>query len=91
MPAKQIKHPSGVLLKAFALGQLADADSAAVERHVAGCDECCQVLGSVDDDRLLEIARVAADTSQFGETNLTPAPAGRAVPTVPADLIDHPK
>lgn len=41
------EHPPLEQLKAFALDQLGDEDSAAIECHLAGCDRCVALLESV--------------------------------------------
>ncbi len=86
------QHPSREQLSDFALGRLAEHETAEVERHVAGCASCCDVLRAVPDDTLAERLR-RPETSVDG----TAPPARQPVrptrqdPTVPQELLDHPR
>ena len=60
MPAvSDAVHPDAHTLSAFGLGQLPPDERAAVEAHVANCEECCDKLSSVGPDSLVGLAREA--------------------------------
>src|SRR5262249_32957813 len=99
-------HPDPDRLTAFSLGRLDDADSAQVERHLAGCGACRDLAAAAGDDSLVTLLRSAG--RQPGPTEATPgapppaasvqdataADAGGAVPAsadVPAELAGHPR
>ena len=89
-------HPSPEQLPAFGLGLLSAAESAAVERHVAECDACCQSLLTVADDALVSRLRQAASTSSDGlraaEAPTQGLSAPGAVPApLPPELAAHPR
>src|SRR4051812_12880951 len=56
MPA-QPPHPPPERLLAFAQGKLPEADSAALEEHLATCAACAQALQLPPDDTLVRLAR----------------------------------
>ena len=60
MNATNQDHPDRSDLLAFGLGRLDPARSAAVEKHVAGCDSCCEALQKAPDDTLVNKLREAA-------------------------------
>jgi putative intracellular protease/amidase len=78
-----LRHPSPQTLAAFALGRLGPREQAETERHVAGCDRCCQALRGVPNDTLLERLR-AGNTSPD-------APAAPAATDIPPEPADHPR
>ncbi len=79
------RHPTRDELRAFALGRLDEAASAAVEAHLAACAACrdaTAVLG--DDDSLVSLLR--------GETQAEARPAGAAGDvSLPPELLAHPR
>ena len=90
-------HPPAEQLPAFGLGLLDPEATAAIERHVAGCDTCCQALLAVADDGLVTRIRQAASTSS---DDLRPAEAltqglsaaGATAPEpLPPELAAHPR
>jgi serine/threonine protein kinase/putative intracellular protease/amidase len=84
-------HPSPEQLAAFGLGQLDGTAQAEVERHVAGCEHCCQALQAVPDDTLLGKLR-AANTSLDGtgfKVQWSPLPSPAEDP--PRELANHPR
>jgi hypothetical protein len=97
----KLAHPGLEQLTAFAQGRLSPAAQAEIERHVAGCDSCCQALRTVPDDTLVGRLRTA-NTSLDGSAFNVPAPDARpnvgriANPSytageLPRELIDHPR
>jgi serine/threonine protein kinase/putative intracellular protease/amidase len=84
-------HPSPERLAAFGLGQLDPADQAEVERHVADCDSCCQVLRAVPDDTILARLR-SAHTSLDATAPAVPGPAAPEPDVrLPRELAEHPR
>jgi anti-sigma factor RsiW len=51
------RHPTGEILKRFAQGRLGDSEMTVVERHLEGCEACCQSLQELPDDRLVGLLR----------------------------------
>lgn len=74
-------HPTLEKLRAFTLGQLADGEAAAIERHVGSCGPCCQQLGSVPADSFVQLLR-----SQQRPTSSVPNAAA-----IPQKLAQHPR
>jgi WD40 repeat protein len=89
-----LAHPDAGQLTAFGLGQLDEAESAAVESHLAECIACRSVVESAADDSLVVLLRYAAspneDTAQHGIEALSSTETP-AVPGVPPELADHPR
>jgi hypothetical protein len=83
-------HPTPDLLVAFDAGQLRKADHDAVERHVAGCPDCCRTLERLPEDQLAALIRTAAlGQSTPGDSSLsldTPMPE-----EIPAEFHGHPR
>jgi hypothetical protein len=71
------EHPSAEALRAYGLGRLAPEATAALEEHLAGCETCCELLESAPADAFLDRLR-SADTLDNA-------------PTVPPELVDHPR
>jgi WD40 repeat protein len=86
-------HPSAEQLPAFALGLLDPEQTAAVERHVAGCDSCCLALQAVPDDGLVRRLRQAASTRSDGLPHpaATLSLSGTPAPALPPELAAHPR
>lgn len=92
-PPATITHPTAETLRAFGLGHLTGAAYAAVEQHVATCDECCAVLAAIPNDTFIEAlqsGQPSHDTRPIATTGSADAklPSGLQVP---AELIDHPR
>jgi uncharacterized protein (TIGR03067 family) len=86
-------HPDPRQLAAFRLGTLAEGELAEVERHIADCDSCCQVLRALPDDSFVGLLRRAAPAAADGGTR-TWRPGDTAITPdagVPAALRDHPR
>ena len=83
MNASRARHPDSEQLQAFSLGRLDPESQAAVERHVAHCDTCCEVLRTVPDDTLVGHLRSskATDSGAAGTPMATAA--------VPEVLANH--
>jgi eukaryotic-like serine/threonine-protein kinase len=77
-------HPTADTLAAFNSGSLPDSARAAVEEHIANCDSCCAALGSLSDDRIVGLARLAAKELPATAMMLD-------LPEVPPELVDHPR
>jgi tRNA A-37 threonylcarbamoyl transferase component Bud32 len=90
MSAPPCEHPAPSDLEAFGLGLLDPSLSDVVEKHVAGCDSCCQAVQGVADDTLVNQLRDAATLS-----DLPPAASGATAAwkssEVPNDLARHPR
>ncbi len=75
-------HPSPHQLAAFDAGTLPPAAHSEVERHVAGCADCCRTLDTLPEDEFVRKVRTLAG----------PPPAGGVPPAdVPSELADHPR
>src|SRR5438445_13184453 len=78
-------QPGAEQLAAFAHGRLREAERAALERHVADCDSCCQALRRVPDDTL--VANLRGNTST---SDVVPAegnkPSSPAIANLPEEL-----
>jgi serine/threonine protein kinase len=79
MPVHKATHPSTETLQALALGQLEDAGSAAVLRHLLTCPECCRKASELPGCDFLSWLR---DASSHG----VPPPPGPALPELPTVL-----
>src|SRR5947209_2660997 len=77
-------HPSPEQLPAFGLGLVSAAESAAVERHIAECDACCQSLLTVADDARVSRLRQATSTSSDGLRAAAAPTEGLSAPGAPA-------
>jgi len=85
------EHPSAAQLEEFGLGKLPAAEMAAVEKHVAACESCCNTLRDVFDDTIVGLARAAAEQQ---DTIAAPPPAATMAESGPApiaELADHPR
>jgi putative intracellular protease/amidase len=87
----QLVHPRPEELADFAVGRLAPAERAEIERHLARCPHCSQLLREVPNDTFIERLRKA----NAPQAN-TPAPTGAtrpggaaADPKVPVELANH--
>jgi serine/threonine protein kinase len=88
-------HPGAEQLSAFALGHLDAAEAAEIERHVADCTACSQMLGSLPDDQLVALLRQAfrkpPDAAPASEATTVLPSAAPAGPQTPAELAEHPR
>jgi len=83
-------HPTVDQLAAFDRGQLGSLEWREVEQHVAGCADCCRKLETLPEDALVRLVRESG--RQAAETvDLPTVSAGAALPTVPPELVDHPR
>ncbi len=74
-------HPSIEQLNAFAIGQLTENDSLAVERHLAVCTSCNRVLETSPDDSFVTLVRQSGLLVQTGSTlAVAPSRSFRLVP-----------
>ncbi len=93
-----LEHPPGSVLVAYGLGQLADAELASIDVHLADCPECRQVVEGVVPDTLLTLLRSAAtDADSISSADLAPngvtqhhLPNDASV-APPAELLAHPR
>src|SRR5262245_36187020 len=98
-------HPAAEQLAAFRLGRLSLEELAEVERHLAGCDSCCETLHNLPDDSLMSLVRQAGvgaalvsditaaegtDQPRCVSGDLT-SPGATTEPVLPLELVDHPK
>lgn len=80
-----VTHPSRQDLHAYVLGKLPAIQAEAVERHLADCAQCAQLLIEAPDDTLVQLARAAATISVSAEgADNEPAP-------IPRELRNHPR
>src|SRR5262249_4254215 len=95
-------HPEAARLSAFGLGQLGEAESAEIERHLAGCGVCRSVVAAAPPDALVSLlrqARAEAETSARQPETQPWSGAGLPprCPSEPGDgaltaaLADHPR
>src|SRR5262245_8882304 len=88
-------HPTPDQLAAFDRGLLPTAEWETVERHVAGCADCCHSLEVVPDDPLTALLKASAGrpdppaTPDGGDTPVPPALA--ADPEPPPEPAEHPR
>lgn len=89
MNQAQDQHPSAEQLQAFGHGRLAPGEQAAIERHIAACDACCQLLRQLPDDTLLGRLRGAPTPHDGAPTRRVDFNLGETM--VPRPLRDHPR
>ena len=97
MSTASTRHPDPDAVRAYAVGRLAEGERAAIEGHLATCNECGQLLESAPADPFVRLVAEAAPTSPVG-TPLTriedptapPSPAPSR-PPVSAVLDGHPR
>ena len=97
------EHPTVEQLTAFGLGKLNDAESTALEAHLAECETCRQTLETQAADSFVALARAvrteertAADgqvrvASPGAPTCALTATVAPASTDVPPELADHPR
>ncbi|MBW3598056.1 MAG: serine/threonine protein kinase, partial [Planctomycetes bacterium] len=95
MSAVESTHPTPDRLAAFSAGNLNEAESSVIERHLDQCGSCCTLLGSRHSDEILLwllregdvdtaspvniVSTLAAPPAPAAATVDSPAPAGVAV------------
>jgi hypothetical protein len=97
-------HPDPERLSAFGRGLLDEAESAAIESHLADCAPCRAALEAVAEDPFIAKVRAAAQPGTRPEASGTTsrlaheaptlakaAPAGATPAEVPAALAQHPR
>ena len=57
MAANPAEHPPHETLAAFGSGELPPAEAAAVETHIAECEECCETLNGLGNDTFVDLVR----------------------------------
>jgi Leucine-rich repeat (LRR) protein len=72
------EHPDWKDLQAYGQGRLPPETIVALEEHLAGCANCCELLAKAPTDNFLSQLRAAEDTLPH-------------VPDIPPQLIDHPR
>lgn len=77
------EHPTAEQLEAFVHGRLSPAGQEEMERHVAQCHHCSQVLAQIPEDTLLGQLR-AGETAGPPPTRLAPS-------EIPKELQAHPR
>lgn len=89
-------HPPAEQLRAFATELADDAQSAAIEGHLAVCDACWSVVEEADEGtpvarilRSLLSERVRSRADRFREEGSRARDGGTAEP--PSELLDHPR
>ncbi len=93
------QHPDRAALEAYGLGLQSPPAADAIERHVAVCEPCGQMLAAVRDDWLVGLLRSstaaepAAATRPHSLDTHTANPPGASSPPseVPAELVNHPR
>lgn len=98
MTTVPIAHPDPDRLRAYGVGQLADAERRAIEAHLAGCPACGNVLADAPADALVRLVRdsapapAATDGPQTRVEDPTAPPTSvPARPPAAAVLDDHPR
>jgi serine/threonine protein kinase len=83
------EHPNPEQLSAFLLGQLTEAERAALAAHIEMCDLCCQALREIPDDAFTARIR-EANASASSDMDGSPARSRRDQP-LPKELLEHPR
>jgi hypothetical protein len=89
MTEQSLDHPSTAQLAAFGRGVLNHDEMAEVERHLAVCQSCCQVLSTLPDDEFIGLLRTAQNRVQL-DTSLHSAdnPSGTPSQSLGLDDLD---
>ena len=66
MAVQSLDHPDPARLDAFGRGTLDHDEMAEVERHLAVCESCCQVLSTLPADEFVGLMRKAQNHSDPG-------------------------
>src|SRR5947209_7004608 len=99
-----VKHPSPGQLAAFELGRLGQAESVAIQSHLAACENCRHLMEALESDTLPPVAQAisgtigvpplsgAIDQKRSEAPTVLPqaAPQTPCFP-LPATLMDHPR
>ena len=98
MNAETAHHPTAEQLSDFVLGRLAPPVAERVAAHIESCDSCCDALNEIPDDRIVQLAREAAQPMSAVDTGLTglgDTNSGMRGSDAPIDiaarLADHPR
>jgi anti-sigma factor ChrR (cupin superfamily) len=96
-------HPTDQTLHEYGLGQLDDASSGSVSKHLESCPSCRRRVAEMSSDSFLARLRGAQEVpemsatggrSQLGDSDTGRAPAVAIVPpaadTMPPGLAEHP-
>lgn len=83
-------HPTPDELRRFGVGALDPPRQAEVERHVANCDACCDVLRHAPDDSLVGALKANGGGAPVEPIALVRPVDARSAP-IPAALRDHPR
>jgi hypothetical protein len=96
----KLAHPSPDQLSAFGLGLLDEAESAAIECHLADCSACRAALEAVPEDAFVaklrtsarpDVPPTASQLAREAPTLTNASPAAATLPDVPAELAQHPR
>ncbi len=87
MAEQSLDHPDPARLVAFGRGILFDDEMAEVESHVAGCEQCCQVLSTLPDDEFVGSLRTAHNDLHLA-TSLWSASESSAATSETLDVPD---
>ena len=97
MPESMPSHLSAEQLRAFSLGQVDDAELAAIAAHLSGCPACCALLDDLtaEDALLSGLREVAKGNDDSPEDVAARGPAVRVLrkgllPAPPADTSRTP-
>ena len=74
MNTTEITHPSHENLAAFNSGRLGVVESAEIERHLADCESCCQLLKTIPDDTLISLLGAQSDTKSEAALSISSQP-----------------
>jgi tRNA A-37 threonylcarbamoyl transferase component Bud32 len=89
MMSAVLEHPSRERLAAFDAGRLEEADSDAIERHLAECAECCQTLKQLPSvDGYVALLRAAANRDE-ATVLVWPTLGNSSAQTQGAESHDH--
>jgi hypothetical protein len=80
-------HPTADQLAAFDAGRLHPDDAESVERHIAGCPDCCRALEQLPEDDLAALIRTATGGATLGHGGAVAADDHEA----PPELVNHPR
>ena len=87
MAVQSLDHPDPARLDAFGRGTLDHDETAEVERHLAVCESCCQVLTSVPADEFVGLLRKAQNHLDL-DTSLRRTAKSSSTPSETLDVPD---
>lgn len=99
MNPPRLEHPDRSTLTRFLHGQLSDAEQATIEKHVAACDFCCDILRGVPHDDWVRRIQHADTDAGHGETHRIAESQIEEIvrqgtseaAELPAELVEHPR